>query len=166
VAKLHNILTAEDHRPHQRDNELAHFRGFDSPAWLLVGQSGVVEYLMHWPQDAASQYMLEHPPSLPYYAKLDDARRETSVTITRDTADMAADSTSSNPLVETNPVDVVMTANVDNDPLTEVPLVTKASLPYCRLQGEIPLALSPLHCLNRPTDIMICSPLSFSDCHR
>jgi hypothetical protein len=47
VAKLHDILAAEDCRPQRRGGELAHFRGFDSPAWLLVGQGRVVEYLTH-----------------------------------------------------------------------------------------------------------------------
>jgi hypothetical protein len=43
VAKLHNILPAEDCRPQRRGSELAHFRGFDSLAWLLVGQGRVVD---------------------------------------------------------------------------------------------------------------------------
>jgi hypothetical protein len=118
VAKLHDILAAEDCQPQRRGSELAHFCRFDSPAWLLVGQGRVVKYLMHRPQGAASQYMLEHPPSLPYYAELDDVRGETTAPIARDTADTAPGSTSGNPLMEADPVDIVMAVNVDNDPLT------------------------------------------------
>jgi hypothetical protein len=54
---------------------------------------------------------------LPYYAELDDARRETMVTISGDTANTAVGPNSGNPPLETDPVDVVMTINTDNDPL-------------------------------------------------
>ena len=44
-----------------------------SPAWLLAGQTGVVEYLTNRPQSAAQQYALDHPFVPPYYAELDNA---------------------------------------------------------------------------------------------
>lgn len=47
--------------------------GPSSHSWLLIGQNGTVEYLTHWPKASASQYMVDHPIPLLYYAELDPA---------------------------------------------------------------------------------------------
>jgi hypothetical protein len=52
VRILHDITDQEDLRNVGRDprDVLGHLRGLESPAWLLAGQMGVVEYLTGRPQ--------------------------------------------------------------------------------------------------------------------
>ena len=92
-----------------------HRRGLDAPAWLLVGQTGTVEYLAHRPQASASDYAHSHPVALPFYAELDVAATNVVLVATA----VAAAPTGSNLPVEPAPIDVDMAANVATDPSSE-----------------------------------------------
>jgi hypothetical protein len=116
VQTLHDIMDQEDHRAQQRVSRDAPIRarGFEAPGWLLVGQSGVVEYLTHRPQGTASQYTVDHPVALPYFAELDTAVG-VNAPVNPD-ATMAPPS--GNPLAGLATTDVDMAANADTDPLS------------------------------------------------
>jgi hypothetical protein len=102
----------------QEDNRLSRqtardvpeqYRRFNLPGWLLVGQFGIVEYLTNRPQAVATQYTVDHPIALPYYAKLDNASGVLATGLPPSTAAPY----SGNPLLGSAPIDVDMTANAD-----------------------------------------------------
>jgi hypothetical protein len=105
VHTLHAIEVCESTRPSCRGprDASAPTRDLTTTAWLLVGRTGVVEYLTHRPQDAASQYAASHPIPLPSYTELDGAASSA----------VARAPPSGNPLGRPATVDVVMAANVD-----------------------------------------------------
>ena len=103
VQTIHDIMSAEDERTPERERNNApdHRRGFESPAWLLVGQNGMVEFLTHRPRAEVERYARDHPIALPSYSELGDPL-------------VAAPPSGGNPLGEMATVDVVMDANADN----------------------------------------------------
>lgn len=109
VQILHDIMDFEDYRMSQRapsDVPLP-IRAVDLPNWLLVGQTGVVEYLTERPQAVASQYATRHPVALPFFTELD----------AQSTAPASLDATmappSDNSLGGQVAMDVGMAANAD-----------------------------------------------------
>ena len=78
IARLHAIVDAvEDKPPAPRNsgNVPEHRQGLEAPAWLLVGQDGLITHLAHRPASAAQAYatamaaatplgtLLHHPPT-------------------------------------------------------------------------------------------------------
>jgi hypothetical protein len=117
VQGIHDMMSVEDTRSSNRgrgDNP-SHRQGFDSPAWLLVGQTGVVEYLTQRPRDVASLYAGNHPITLPMMTELGDTT--------------AASSSSGNPLGDLTTTDVDMHANVGIDPPSEAPVASFTLMP-------------------------------------
>jgi hypothetical protein len=107
VQGLHDIMNQEDLRYMRRTTRDAAEapRGLASPAWLLAGQTGVVEYLLHRPQGTATQYALTHPFIPPRFAELDNAGAPT--------ADTPMAPTGGNPPEGPATMDVDVAANAD-----------------------------------------------------
>jgi hypothetical protein len=100
-----------------------HCRGFDAPAWLLVGQTGMVEYLTQRPQAAVSSYDQNHPVALPFLAELDPLA---AITTTSSSGAAAAVAPSGGNLPEGSaPIDVDMAAKCGHTPCR------KLSSPVC-----------------------------------
>lgn len=133
VQTLHDIMDQEDLRNARRDprDVPEHVRGLESPAWLLAGQTGVVEYLTGRPQGVATQYTLDHPVTLPYYAELDSASALTTAT--------AAAPVGGNPPMGPATMDVDVAVNADT--------VTSSDAPQCSPD----ITLAPLT-LGGPTE--------------
>jgi len=110
VQTLRDIVDQEDNRPPRRAPRDAPARvgNTTATAWLLVGQTSMVEYLTHRPQVTASQYAAGHPTSLPFYTELDSA---TSSAVARALP-------SGNLLGGPATTDVVMAINADIVPLS------------------------------------------------
>ena len=76
VTHLHQVMEVEESRSARSNSERnrinvpVHRQGLDAPAWLLVGQDGLVEYLTHRPRQTAEEYASNHPIDLPVYAEL------------------------------------------------------------------------------------------------
>ena len=68
IARLHTLVDmAEDHPPAPRNSGTApdHRLGLEAPAWLLVGQDGLVTHLTHRPTSTAQDYAMSHPTFAP-----------------------------------------------------------------------------------------------------
>ena len=71
VLRLYDILETESSRqPSRPGNTPDHLRGFRAPSWLLVGQSGMVEFLTHRPQAVVEQYAMDNAFMPPDYDEL------------------------------------------------------------------------------------------------
>jgi hypothetical protein len=101
VQELHDIMAAEE------DQTVRHpVQGPSYHPWLIISQNGAVEYLTHRSQASASQYVADHPVSLPYYAELE----ATSSTV----ATTATAPSDGNPSVEPATMDVDTAVNTDS----------------------------------------------------
>ena len=118
VQTLHDIMDLEDYRLSQRvpSDAPTQVRVNETPNWLLVGQTGVVEYLTSRPQAMASQYTITNPVTLPYYVELDTP---TSPAIPPP-LDATMAPPSGNPPVDTATTDVSMAVNTDIAPSSGV----------------------------------------------
>jgi hypothetical protein len=124
VQELHDIVAAEESNATWRPE------GFNSPNWLLIGQEGTVEYLVHRPQAIASQYTNDHPASLPFYAELDVIPSATAATVTAPTG--------GNPLVEPATMDVDMATNADGVHLSDAAATSAVALTSLSLEASAP----------------------------
>ena len=103
VTRLHLIMENEELRPPQRNREAPSYRrGFEAPAWVRVGESGLPHYLTDRSENDAQEYARDHPSDLPEYSEL---------TLTQPVAD------ANPPPLEDHDMDT--TANADTIPSIE-----------------------------------------------
>jgi len=68
IAQLHTLVDMVEDRPPTPCNSGAapdHRQGLEAPAWLLVGQDGLITHLIHCPASMAQDYATSHPAFAP-----------------------------------------------------------------------------------------------------